>query len=75
MMYLYHILASADTSLISQIFHEQQSHNWATMIKSDMKQIKLNLCNEEIKMMTKLNFKKKLNLCEKACFSYFVQQK
>ena len=80
MMYLYHILVSSDTSLISQIFHEQQKsplrYDWATMIKSDMKQIKLNLSNEELKMMTKLNFKKKIkDLCEKACFSDFMKQK
>ena len=80
LMYLHHILTSSDKSLISQIFHEMQKSplktDWATMINKDMKQINLNLSHEQIQLMTKINFKKKIkDLCEKACFSDFLKQK
>ena len=80
LMYLHHIMNSNEKSLINQIFHEMLKSplktDWATMIKQDMKRIKLNLSFEEISMSPKNKFKRNLKeLCERACLEDYLQQK
>ena len=73
--YLHHILTREKSELISKIYYAQKRRpvkdDWAKTTSEDLNDLKINLSDEEIRSMSKLNFKKLLKKkIYQAAFNY-----
>ena len=80
LMYLQYLLKEDENSLLHQFFKAQADDpirgEWFVQVKEDMKSIKLNISFDEIKIMSKEVFKKKVSSAvQKAGFWFLSSEK
>ena len=79
-MYLFHIITTDTSSLVSQVFWKQVKSstvgNWVGTVINDLKELNINLSFSQIAQMTKPKFKILVRQsCENASFSALVKEK
>ena len=72
-MYLFHLLTTDESSLVSQVFHKQRSSakrgDWVNTVLKDLKDLKIDLSFSQIARIKKTVFKRIVReSVEKACF-------
>ena len=79
-MFLQYILKEDEDSLISKFVHAQDSNpvknDWSLTIRKDLEELSLNLNYEEIKLLSKQNFKSRVyDAITKISFEFLLKEK
>ena len=78
--YLHNIIKRDNKELVKRVYNVQKENpskgDWSTMVREDMEGIGLRIDEQQIRQMSKNQFKKVVrNLVEKAAFRYLQEQK
>ena len=79
-MYLFHLLTSDQSSLVSLVFQEQvksmRQTGWVREVSSDLKDLGIDFSFSQISKMTKKEFSDRVKKAsEKSCFDNLIKQK